>query len=343
LRKITRRCGPELIEALNAQLLASAHERSVVDLERVRVDTTVVEADIKFPTDSGLLTSAICRISSRLRRLANVGVRVSFVDRTAQARAYQHSIGAWLRRRTDEAKSEVLVITGQLADLAQQAVADAQEALQHKPRRRQPRRMLADLAVLVERTEQVIAQAHVRVAGGQPDGSTRLVSLHEPDARPIRKGRLGKPVEFGYKAQVVDTVHGLIVDHSLHIGNPSDTELIRPAIERITHQFATAPMLVTADRGYWDSTIEADLTGVGVATVVIPRTGKPSAKRAEIERAESFVAAVKWRTGCEGRISYLKRDWAWNRTRLRGHAGARTWCGHGVFAHNLVKLIELRE
>jgi IS5 family transposase len=343
LRKITRRCGPELIEALNVQLLAGAHERGVVDLERVRVDTTVVEADIKFPTDSGLLTSAICRISSRLRRLANVGVRVNFVDRTAQARAHQHSIGAWLRRRNDEAKNEVLVITGQLADLAQQAVADAQKALQHKPRRRQPRRMLADLAVLVERTEQVIAQAHVRVAGGQPDGSTRLVSLHEPDARPIRKGRLGKPVEFGYKAQVVDTVHGLIVDHSLHIGNPSDTELIRPAIERITHQFATAPRLVTADRGYWDSTIEADLTGVGVATVVIPRTGKSSAKRAEIEHAATFVEAVKWRTGCEGRISHLKRDWAWNRTRLRGHAGARTWCGHGVFAHNLVKLIELRE
>ena len=156
-------------------------------------------------------------------------------------------------------------------------------------------------------------------AAASRTGATRLVSLHEPDARPIRKGRLGKPVEFGYKAQVVDTVHGLIVDHSLHIGNPSDTELIRPAIERITHQFATAPMLVTADRGYWDSTIEADLTGVGVATVVISRTGKPSAKRAEIERAESFVAAVKWRTGCEGRISHLKRDWAW-----RPHPAARS-------------------
>ena len=97
--------------------------------------------------------------------------------------------------------------------------------------------MLDELAVLVERTNRVIAQARTRVDGDQPDGATRLVSLHEPDARPIRKGRLGTPVEFGYKAQVVDTVDGIIVDHSVHIGNPSDTDLIRPAIERIVDQF----------------------------------------------------------------------------------------------------------
>ena len=99
---------------------------------------------------------------------------------------------------------------------------------------------------------------------------------------------------------------------------------------------------MTADRGYWDRTIEADLATKGVTTVVIPRTGKPSKARAAIEHAPAFVTAVKWRTGCEGRISCLKRDYAWRRTRLRGHAGARTWCGHGVFAHNLVKLVRLQ-
>src|SRR5205823_6263735 len=126
---------------------------------------------------------------------------------------------------------------GRLADLADGAVADATNALGYKARRRKVRRLLDEMAVLVERTGHVIEQARTRVNGDQPDGATRLVSLHEPDARPIRKGRLGKPVEFGYKAQVVDTVDGLIVDHSVHIGNPSDTDLIRPAIERITARF----------------------------------------------------------------------------------------------------------
>jgi IS5 family transposase len=237
----------------------------------------------------------------------------------------------------------VLTITGQLADLAELSVTEAAKALQHKGDSRRVRRMLDDLAVLCERTTKLIAQARCRVNGTQPDGATRLVSLHEPDARPISKGRLGKPVEFGYKAQVVDNADGMILDHCVHIGNPSDTTLLRPAIERVATRFGSAPMLVTADRGYWDSTIEADLTDAGVHSVVIPRTGKASKARAAIEHADTFITAVKWRTGCEGRISHLKRDWAWNRTRLRGHAGARTWCGHGVFAHNLVKLTELRQ
>jgi len=342
IRKITRRCGPELIDALNRQLLTAAQERGQVDLDWLRVDTTVVEADIKYPTDSGLLTSATCRIASRLRRLARLGVKIAYQDRTAAARAHQHSIGAWLRRRSDEAKAEVLVITGQLADLAEASVAEARKALQHKARRRRVRRMLEELAVLIERTTQVIAQARIRVEGGQPDGSTRLVSLHEPDARPIRKGRLGKPVEFGYKAQVIDNRAGIIVDHSVHIGNPADHDLLRPAIGRITTQFGIAPANVTADRGYWDSTIEADLIGAGVTTVVIPRTGKASQARTAIEHADAFVEMVKWRTGCEGRISHLKRDWAWRRTCLRNHAGVRIWCGHGVFGHNLLKLTELQ-
>jgi IS5 family transposase len=254
VRKITRRCGPELIEALNRELLVAAHERGAVDVERVRADTTVVEADIKYPTDSGLLTAATCRIASRLRRLRAAGVKVSFVDRTSAARAHQHSIGAWLRRRSDEAKAEVLVITGQLADLATAAVAEATKALAYQARRRRVRRLLEELAVLVERTRRVIDQARARVNGDQPPGATRLVSLHEPDARPIRKGRLGKPVEFGYKAQVVDNPDGLILDHSVHIGNPSDTELLRPAIERIrppnsaSHRRWSPPTVATGTR-----------------------------------------------------------------------------------------------
>jgi IS5 family transposase len=342
IRKITRRCGPELIDRLNRELLTAAHRRGQVDVERVRVDTTVVEADIKYPTDSGLLTAAICRIGSRLARLRRAGVKAVFVDRTAAARALQHSIGVWLRRRTDDAKAEVLAITGQLAELAAAAVTEAANALGHKARRRRVRRMLDDLAELIERTVRVIDQARARVHGDQPAGATRLVSLHEPDARPIRKGRLGRPVEFGYKAQVVDNGDGLIIDHSVHIGNPSDTELLRPAIERVTTHLGVAPTLLTADRGYWDSTIEADLAAAGVTTVVIPRTGKPSAARAHLEHTDHFIDAVKWRTGSEGRVSHLKRDWAWRRTRMRGHPGARIWCAHGVFAHNLVKLSQLQ-
>ena len=99
----------------------------------------------------------------------------------------------------------------------------------------------------------------------------RLVSLHDVDARPIRKGRLGKPVEFGYKAQIVDNADGVILDHNVEIGNPADAPQLVPAIERITTPHGTPPRAVTADRGYGKPSVERDLHALGVRSVAIPR------------------------------------------------------------------------
>lgn len=338
IRKITRRCGPALVDALNGRLLDTAVERGVVDLARVRADTTVVEADIRYPTDSGLLCYVVCRIAKLCGRLADSGMKVSCVDRSGLAKSAQHSIGVSLRRRSGDAKAEVLKITADLADLAGLAVADAEAVLKRTAKTPCQKRALAQLAMLCPHATKVIAQARKRVAGVQPDGATRLVSLHDRDARPIRKGRIGKPVEFGFLAQVVDNADGIVLDYQVLIGNPHDAELLQPAIERIIGRCHQPPGLVTADRGYWLPGIEADLAALDVASVAIPRTGKPSQARAAIEHSETFTTAIKWRTGCEGRISHLKRDCGWRRSRLRGHDGARIWCGHGVFCHNLLKL-----
>ena len=66
-----------------------------------------------------------------------------------------------------------------------------------------------------------------------PDGASRLVSLHDPDARPIRKGRIGHPVEFGYKAQVLDNPDGIVLDHQVMVANPPDAPLLAPAVRRV--------------------------------------------------------------------------------------------------------------
>ena len=171
-----------------------------------------------------------------------------------------------------------------------------------------------------------------------PESANRLVSLHDVQARPIRKGRLGKPVEFGYKAQIVDNTDGVILDHTVEIGNPHDAPQLAPAIERITARTGRTPRAVTADRGYGEASLERDLTDLGVRRVAIPRKGKPTAARREFEHRRAFRDKVKWRTGSEGRINHIKRSYGWNRTELTGVNGARTWCGHGVFAHNLVKI-----
>jgi IS5 family transposase len=169
------------------------------------------------------------------------------------------------------------------------------------------------------------------------------VSLHDPDARPISKGRIGKPVEFGYKAQVVDNEDGVVLDHNVEIGNPPDAPMLAPAIERIARRAKRVPDAVTADRGYGESAVADALSELGVKEVALPTKGRPTAKRQAVESTADFQELVRWRTGCEGRISCLKRDFGWNRSCIDGLEGARTWCGHGVFNHNLVKIAALVE
>jgi transposase, IS5 family len=203
------------------------------------------------------------------------------------------------------------------------------------------RQAIHHLESLIGRTEQVVAQARNRLAGVMPESATRLVSLHDADARPIRKGRLGKPVEFGYKAQVVDNADGVILDHTVEIGNPADAPQLAPAIERIARRAGRPPRAVAADRGYGLASVECDLRQLGVRTVATPRMSNPGAVRRQFEHRRAFREKVKWRTGSEGRINHLKRSYGWNRTHLTGINGARTRCGHGVFAHNLVKISAL--
>ena len=174
-----------------------------------------------------------------------------------------------------------------------------------------------------------------------PDGATRLVSLHDPDARPIRKGRIDRPVEFGYKAQVTDNDDGIVLDYCVEYGAAPDGPQLVPAMKRVTRHAGRMPAAVTADRGYGQASVERDLHDLGIRTVAIPRRATTSPARKAIEHRRGFRKLVKWRTGCEGRISYLKRGYGWDRTLLDGKNGAAIWCGHGVLAHNLVKISAL--
>ncbi|WP_425005627.1 ISNCY family transposase [Mycolicibacterium sp. S3B2] len=353
LMKLTSRCGEAAVAGLNDALLVKAAEAKLIRTDKVRADTTVVEAAVAYPTDSGLLAKAVGGIAATVKRIQTAGgaTRTRVRDRSRSAGQRARSIAAKLRLRgaaaREEGQAAVLRITGELADVAEAAMADADAVIRNARRglrcatgRRRGRlqRALNDLTTLLGRTRQVVAQTRSRLAGVMPDSASRLVSFHDVDARPIRKGRLGKPVEFGYKAQVVDNADGIVLDHSVQVGNPADAPQLAPAIARITDRTGRAPTAVTADRGYGHASVENDLHDLGVRRVAIPRASRPGAARREFEHRKAFRAKIKWRTGCEGRINHLKRSYGWNRTELTTLTGARTWCGHGVFAHNLVKI-----
>lgn len=372
LMKLTTRCGSVAVQGLNEALLAKAAEAKLLRTNRVRVDTTVVPSNVAYPTDSGLLAKAIGRIAATTRRIQSAGgaVRTKVRNRSRAAGRRAHQIGFKLRSRSaagrDEALAAVRRTTGELADLAETAVRDAERLVANAERalrrarakaqtdrangesnpaagRRRGRlaRAVEDLADLLEATRQIAAQTRQRLCGMTPDGATRRVSLHDPDARPIAKGRLGKPVEFGHKAQVADNEDGVVLDYTVEPGNPADAPQLEPAVERIKERTGRPPRTVTADRGYGEKRVDDALRDLGVRNVVIPRKGKPGAARQAEEHRRVFRRHVKWRTGIEGRISTLKRGYGWDRARLDTTEGARIWTGHGVLTHNLIKISAL--
>ena len=347
LMKLTTRCGPAAVDGLNEALLAKATEAKMLRTNKLRADTTVVPSNVSYPTDSGLLAKAIRRIAATGKRIQAAGgaTRTTVRDRSRAAGKRAHAIGFKLRSRSAAGRDEALAAVRRTTFGAGRPGRDRRHRCRTAADQRETssapgtrhRRPLD----LVTATRQIAAQTRQRLAGQTPDGATRRVSLHDPDARPIAKGRLSKPVEFGHKAQLVEGDDGVIVDHNVERGNPADAPQLAPAVDRVRTRAGRPPRTVTADRGYGEKAVEDDLRDLGVRHVVIPRKGKPSAGRRAAEHRPAFRRTIKWRTGVEGRISALKRGYGWDRTRIDSTEGAKIWVGHGVLAHNLVKISTL--
>ena len=259
LVKLTRRVGEQTVEALNQALLHRAAEHKLLRTHKLRADTTVIAAKVAYPTDLGLLARAVDKLAATAKRVQAAGgatcTRVR--DRRRAARRRAHQVARAMRSRTGQAKQVVLEVTGQVARLAEAQLADARRVLAgvrralargHARPAGRLRALVDELQTTIQRSQRLLDQAHTRLAGGMPEGASRLVSLHDPDARPIRKGRLDRPVEFGDKAQVLDNPDGIVLDHQVMVGNPSDAPLLAPAIGRVIARTGRVPRAVTADR-----------------------------------------------------------------------------------------------
>jgi transposase, IS5 family len=252
LSKLTRRFGPEIVEDLNRALLESAVERKVLRSRRLRVDTTVVEADVRYPTDSGLCAHAVSRLKRAVERVKRAGLasRSRFRDRRRAAgvrvRRVSHTLG---RRGSREAIDR---LTGELHALARHAHRDAGRVLENARRAlraagRRGRAQVARLAEELDRVGRLITQTQVRLDGQRtiPD---RMISLSDLDARPIRRGKPQRPTEFGYKVSVGDCPEGFVVSHQVYAGNPYDADTLERAVAG-AQEVGMKVGTVLADRG----------------------------------------------------------------------------------------------
>ena len=346
LVKLVRRAGPEVIEQLNQALLAKLAEGKLLRARKLRVDTTVVEADIDYPTDADLLEQAVRKLGGLVRRIKARGAasRTRFRDRGRAAGRRMRQLARTLRRRTGVAMGEVDRLTGEVAGIARQSLREVQAVLRNargglarRPGDGRLGRLVGELEETIGHTGRLLAQTDQRLAGNRviPD---RLVSLSDPDARPIRKGKPQHPTQFGYTLLVAEEQRGFIADHQLQRGNPPDAPQLVPAVERVIAVTGRPPGTVVGDRGFGTAANDQALAALGVKRVGLQRKGTVSVARAALERTRAFRRLRNWRVGIEARISHLKRSFGLRRTRLRRLPGARTWVGLGIFAYNLQRM-----
>jgi transposase, IS5 family len=340
VRKLARRVGPDVIDEMTRRLIETAIREKRFVARAVRVDSTVVEADVRWPSDAALAhdaARALAREGARVGALAGAGAgRVR--DRSRAASRRLRLISRTVGRRLGQAgraREQVLAWTAQTGELVRRSLREARALASQArvgARGRGAKRKLAAaerLEALADRAEKIARQITQRVAGEKV--SDRLVSLADPDARPIGKGKLGKRYEFGYVFQLAEITEntrrgarGLLLPAATKIGSPNESELL-PATVGELDRLGVRLREAAFDGGFEPAQANRLLPDT---KVFVAGRQQPTTRRAKKRLAG-------YRVGAEGRISHLKRGYGLRRSRLRGHDGARTWVGWGILTYNL--------
>ena len=194
------------------------------------------------------------------------------------------------------------------------------------------------LDAIVSLLRQVIKQTRARIVRGDTRSDGKLVSLFEPATEIIRKGKAGKPTEFGKMVKLQEAENQIVVDYEVYDRRPNDADLLVAAIETHQARLGRIPRLVAADAAFYSAKNEAAATAKGVKRVCIPNRSTKSAERKREQKKRWFRQGQTWRTGCEGRISVVKRRHGLNRCRYKGDDGMKRWVGLGVIADNLITI-----
>jgi IS5 family transposase len=195
------------------------------------------------------------------------------------------------------------------------------------------RQRLQQMQPLVTR---ILDQTRARLLGGDTHVPDKVLSVFEPHTEAIRKGKIAKPTEFGKLVTIQESEHQIITAYQVHARRPPDITLWTPALDRHIAIFDRPPDIAAGDRGFASAANEAAASTRGVRRVILPRAGRKTPARRAHERQRWFRRGQRWRVGCEGRISVIKRRHGLRRCRYHGANGTTRWVGLGVIANNLV-------
>jgi IS5 family transposase len=344
------RLTPDTVRALNDAVVQAAVTLRLEDGAQLRVDTTVVETDIHWPTDNTLLWDAVRVITRLVKRLgAHVpSARSRFADRTRRARRRMQEISrltpAQRPRRQTRKYRDLLGVTAGVVATARAAVATARTIA---PREPLTAALVTGVCGEIEHfcglADQVMAQTRRRVLeGAQLAVHEKIFSIFESHTDLIKRGKVAKPVEFGHKVFLAESRHGLITDYRVLDGNPGDEGHVLPSLTQHQATFGRAPALYAADRGFYTPGNVEALTAAGVGTECVPqRGGTKTAARTAHEKSRAFKKGQRFRAGIEGRISVLLRGRGMRRCLLEGRKRFEVFVGAAVLANNLLRIAAL--
>lgn len=346
LARIAQVLGGEVIAKLHGRLVAMAQEKGAVRGRKMRVDTTVVETNIHYPTDSSLLgdgARVMTRTMKKIEQHSEGKLKRKVRDRTRSVNKRVMAIAIASRHRGPEGEEKRKKEYRELLCMSRQILNDAKRVMVEmegmSARRKKRLRALGEsLSTMAVRVRQVVKQSKARIFAGLTQLPGKLVSVFEPHTEIIRKGKASKPTEFGKLVQLQEAENQIITHYEVFDERPSDRELLLGAVEAHERQLGRLPQLVTADAGYYSLAQERAVQEKGVKWVAVPNRSTRSSERKQMEKSRWFKKAQRWRTGCEGRISVAKRRHGLRRCLYRGVDGMKRWVGLGVLADNLINI-----
>lgn len=346
--RLARQLGPEVVEKLHQRVVEIALENKVATGRKLRVDTTVVETNIHYPTDSSLLGDGVRVLTRVMKKVGQVAGQVGTAlrNRTRSIKLKVLAIARASRNKTESGKQKLkqayvalLAATSRVVGQAKSFSREIAEGVK-RGNRKLLRKAKRQLDEMIPRVQQVLRQARERVLHGNTRADGKLFSVFEPETEVIRKGKAKKPNEFGKLVKIQEAENQLITSYQVLDQRPADSTLLIPSIEQHIRQFGHAPTALAADPGFFSAANEAAAEKLGVKRVSIPSNGTPGKQRKAKQKGRWFKKLQKWRTGCEGRISVLKRRHGLHRSRYRGLDGLKRWVGLGVIADNLIHIAD---
>lgn len=344
------RLRPETLYTLNQLLIQAAVDMGLEDGQKLRIDTTVVETDIHYPTDSHLLWDAVRVLTRLVKRLSKIvpAATAGFPDRRRRARRRMQQIERAQRRPRQRRRKyqDLIAVTVEVVAKARAAAAAAREV---------PDLELMDalavtaLAESIEHysalADRVLDQTRRRIFDGETvPAQEKLYSIFEPHTDLIRRGKARTPNEFGHKVFLAESANGLITDYRVLDGNPSDEIHVQPALEHHQQRFGKAPEVFAADRGFSSAATLEACRKAQVKLESLPQCGgTKTPEREAYEKSPEFRQAQRFRAGVEGRISVLMRGRGMKRCRLSGRERFELFVGLAVLANNLLNLARLIE